>query len=134
MRIKKYFVILQSKSVTNTLDYSIMEIKTLEQLAVCINAQMSQELQSNVLTDLLQEKQIKCLPMGDVFPMGDVLQVYSNHEICGYIYGFHFENDLMNVDRLIVEWSFVEWDTISKMPTNRVIEIPLSYVLQYCKI
>ena len=105
-----------------------MEIETLEQLAVCINAQMSQELQSNILTDLLQEKQIKCLPMGDV------LQVYSNHEICGYIYGFHFENDLMHVDRLIVEWSFVEWDTISKMPTNRVIEIPLSYVLHYCKI
>lgn len=106
------------------------EITTLAELATAINEKRSDELQSNLLTDLIIEKQVKVTTISNGNDVC-VLHVFSKNKLCGYIFGFTFEYDLAHINRLVVEWCFVEEDSISKMPTEKVIEIPFSYILQY---
>ncbi len=109
------------------------EITTLAELATAINEKRSDELQSNLLTDLIIEKQVKVTTISNVSNSNDVcvLHVFSKNKLCGYIFGFTFEYDLIHINRLVVEWCFVEEDSISKMPTEKIVEIPFSYILQY---
>ena len=106
------------------------EITTLAQLATAINEKRSDELHSNLLTDLIIEKQVKVTTISNGNDVC-VLHVFSKNKLCGYIFGFTFENDLTHINRLVVEWGFVEEDSISKMPTEKIVEIPFSYILQY---
>jgi len=106
------------------------EITTLAELAIAINEKRSDELQSNLLTDLIIEKQVKVTTISNGNDVC-VLHVFSKNKLCGYIFGFTFEYDLTHINRLVVEWCFVEEDSISKMPTEKVIEIPFSYILHY---
>ena len=103
----------------------------LERLATAINEKRSDELQSNLLTDLIMEKQVKVTPIRNDNGVCIVLHVFSKNKLCGYIFGFTFEYDLTHINRLVVEWGFVEEDSISKMPTEKIVEIPFSYILQY---
>lgn len=105
------------------------EITTLAELATAINEKRSDELQSNLLTDLIIEKQVKVTTISNGNDVC-VLHVFSKNKLCGYIFGFTFEYDLAHINRLVVEWSFIK-KRISKMPTEKVIEIPFSYILHY---
>lgn len=105
------------------------EITTLAELATAINEKRSDELQSNLLTDLIIEKQVKVTTISNGNDVC-VLHVFSKNKLCGYIFGFTFEYDLAHINRLVVEWSFIK-KRRSKMPTEKVIEIPFSYILHY---
>ena len=106
------------------------EITTLAELATAINEKRSDEMQSNLLTDLIIEKQVKVTTISNGNDVC-VLHVFSENKLCGYIFGFTFEYDMAHINRLVVEWSFCKKDSFNKMPTERVIEIPFSYILQY---
>lgn len=103
------------------------EITKLAELAIAINEKRSDTLHSNLLTDLIIEKQVKVTTISNVSNSNDVcvLHVFSKNKLCGYIFGFTFENDLTHINRLVVEWGFVEEGT------EKIIEIPFSYILKY---